>query len=70
MTRLIVSVIAAVALLAAVTSIPRSHPVSTVGHAGTGSTSMSQDKQSARTDNLPVEDFEDRSLIFPRETRH
>lgn len=70
MTRLIIAAISAVALLAAVTSIPRSHPVPTVGIAGTGSTSMSQAMQGARTDKLPVDDFEDRSLVFPRETRH
>jgi hypothetical protein len=67
---IIVSFIAAVGLLAAVTGIPRSHSISTVGRAGTSSTSTLQDMQSARgADNLPAEDFDDRSLVFPRETK-
>lgn len=65
----IISVIAAFGLLVAVTSIPRSHSVSTIGLAGTGSRSTLQEMQSARGDKLPVEDFEDRSLVYPRETK-
>ncbi|MGB6395701.1 MAG: hypothetical protein WBF73_08445 [Bradyrhizobium sp.] len=69
MKLLVASVIAAVGLLVAVTSIPRSHSVSTIGRAGTGSTSTLQEMQSARGGKLPVEDFEDRSLVYPRETK-
>ena len=68
MKPLIISVIAVVGLVVAVTSIPRSHSVSMIGLAGTGSRSL-QDMQSARGGKLPVEDFEDRSLVFPRETK-
>jgi hypothetical protein len=67
---IIVSFIAAVGLLAAVTGIPRSHSISTIGRAGTASSSTLQDMQSGRgTDKLPVEDFDDRSLVFPRESK-
>jgi hypothetical protein len=69
MKLLVASVIAAVGLLVAVTSIPRSHSVSTIGRAGTGSTSTLQEMQSARGGKLPVEYFEDRSLVYPRETK-
>ena len=35
-----------------------------------GSARMPQDQQSAvRTDKLPLQDFEDRSLVFPREIK-
>jgi hypothetical protein len=67
---IIVVFIAAAALLAAVTGIPRSHSGSTIGRAGTPSTSTLQDMQGARAaDKLPAEDFDDRSLVFPRESK-
>jgi hypothetical protein len=66
---IIIFFVAAVGLLAAVTSI-RSHSGSTIGRAGTASTSTLQDMQSARTAKLPAEDFDDRSLVFPREPEH
>jgi len=57
------------ALITAVFSIPRSHSVSTIGLGRTGDGPTLQEMQSARkADRLPVEDFEDRSLVFPRET--
>jgi hypothetical protein len=62
--------VAVVGLLAAVTSIPRSHSGSTVGRAATSSTSTLQDMQTARAAKLPTEDFDDRSLVFPRESKH
>jgi hypothetical protein len=59
-----------VGLIAAVTGVPRSHSISTVGRAGTSSTSTLQDMQSGRSaDKLPVDDFDDRSLVFPRESK-
>ena len=62
--------IAAVGLLAAVTGVQRSHSISTVGLAGTGAGSTLQDMQSGRrADKLPVDDFDDRSLVFPREAK-
>jgi hypothetical protein len=67
---IIIFFIAAVGLIAAVTSVPRSHSISTVGRAGTSSTSTLQDMQSGRSaDKLPVDDFDDRSLVFPRESK-
>jgi hypothetical protein len=69
MKLLIISVIAAFGLLVVATSIPRIHSISTIGRAGTGSASTLQEMQSARGDRLPVEDFDDRSLVFPREAK-
>ncbi|MCC8977374.1 hypothetical protein [Bradyrhizobium acaciae] len=67
---IVASFTAAVGLLAALTGISRSHSDLTTGHAGTASTSILHDMQSARSmDSLPAEDFEDRSLVYPRETR-
>jgi hypothetical protein len=64
----IVFFIAAVGLLAAVTGILQSG--SRVGRAGTASTLTLQDMQSGRSaDKLPAEDFDDRSLVFPRESK-
>ena len=67
---IIVSFITAVGLLAAVTGIPRSHSGSTIGRAGTASTSILQDMQTARAARLSAEDFDDRSLVFPRQSEH
>jgi hypothetical protein len=66
----IIFLIAAVSLLAAVTSISRQHSDSTIGRAGAASTSTLRDMQSAGAAKLPDEDFEDRSLVFPRESKH
>ena len=67
---IIIFFIAAVGLIAAVTGISRSHSGSTVGRAGTAGMSTLQDMQSARAAKLPTEDFDDRSLVFPRESKH
>lgn len=67
---IIVSFITAVSLIAAATEIPRSHSGSTIGRAGTARTLTLQEMQSARgADKLPDDDFEDRSLVFPRESK-
>jgi hypothetical protein len=67
---IVVSFFAAVGLLAAVTGMSRSHSALTTGRAGTASMPTLQDMQSARgADKLPAEDFDDRSLVFPRETK-
>ena len=69
MKRLVISVLAAVALLAGATGILRSRSVST--NVGTAAMPTMQELQSeAGVDKLPVEDFEDRSLVYPRETKH
>jgi hypothetical protein len=63
----IVFFIVAIGLLAAV--IPRSHSISTIGRAGTSNSPTLHDMQSNRgADKLPVDDFDDRSLVFPRES--
>jgi hypothetical protein len=65
---IIVSFIAAVGLLAAVSGIPRSHLSSSVGQ--TTSMSTMPDRRNARgADKLPEENFDDRSFVFPRETK-
>jgi hypothetical protein len=70
MKLLIMSLIAAAGLLVAVTSIPRSYTVSTIGRAGTGSMSTLQDMQTGQSaKKLPVDEFDDRSLVFPRESK-
>lgn len=67
---IIVFFIAAVGLLATATSIPRSHSISTIERAGTSNTLALRDMQSGRSaDKLPVDDFDDRSLVFPRESK-
>jgi len=65
MKRLIIVGVAAVALLAAATTILRSHSLSTNHTAGTTGTA-SQQKQfgSADVNKLPVEEFEDMSLVY------
>ncbi|OKO84346.1 hypothetical protein [Bradyrhizobium sp. AS23.2] len=60
--------IAAAGLLAAVTGIPRSESISTIGRAGASSAATLQDMP-GNSDRLPVEDFDDRSLVFPREAK-
>ena len=69
MKLLIISVIAAFGVLVVATGIPRTRSLSTIGRAGTGTTSTLQEMQSARSDRLPIEDFDDRSLVFPRESK-
>jgi hypothetical protein len=62
--------IAAVGLLAVVIGVPRSHSIATIGRAGTGGASTLQDMQSGRSAaQLPVDDLDDRSLVFPRESK-
>lgn len=69
MKGLMVAVITAFALLTAVLGFTRSHSVSAVGRADLASSSTLQELQGARgAAKLPAEDFDDRSLVFPRET--
>jgi hypothetical protein len=67
MTRLIISAFLAVALVAGgAAAILRSGSPST----GVGTAAMrTMQELQANVDKLPVEDFEDRSLEYPRETR-
>ena len=65
----VVSFVAAIGLLAAVFGIPRSHSRLAIEQAGTANMAALQDMQSARgRDKLPAQDFDDRSLVFPRES--
>jgi len=58
--------IAAGAGLMAAHSLPTNSQVGTTGVAAMRSQEL---QGAARTDKLPVEDFEDRSLVFPREAQ-
>jgi hypothetical protein len=64
---LMISAVAAIALLAGTAGILRSplHPVGTAGMP-----TMQELHGSANVDKLSAEDFEDRSLVFSRETKH
>jgi hypothetical protein len=63
----IICFIIAVGLLAVVTSIPRSRSISTTK---TGSMLTLQEMQSGRNaKDLPVDEFDDRALVFPRESK-
>lgn len=71
MTRLMISAIASVALLAAATSMLQSHSLPTNGGVRTAGMPTVQELQTAAgAERLPVQDFEDRSLVYPRETKH
>jgi hypothetical protein len=65
---IIVSFIAAAGLLAALNDIPR-HSGSTVGRAGATGTTLYDTQSSRLASELPAEDFDDRSLVFPRESK-
>jgi hypothetical protein len=66
MMRLIVSAFIAVALFAA-TTVLRSHSISDNESAQTAMMPGVHELQHA-TDKLPVEEFEDRSLVYPNQT--
>jgi hypothetical protein len=67
---IIIYFVAAAGLFAAVIGIPRSHSISAIGRAATVGSSGLQQLQSSRSANkLPVEDVDDRSLVFPRESK-
>jgi len=67
MKRLMISAIAAIALLAAATSMLRSHAPSTGRPAGT----MSLQELHTTTDvnKLPIEDVDDQSLVYSKTRR-
>lgn len=69
MKGLIITVIAAIVLATAAASMQRSLSLATNGKAGAAGIPSLQDMQSAADVNkLPAQDFEDRSLVYPRET--
>lgn len=67
MKRLMISAFAAVALLAAATTMLRSHTPSVDRPVGNSGPLSSQELQTAVAVNkLPIEDFEDQSLVFSK----
>lgn len=69
MKRLMLSGLIFAALIAVATGAMRSHSRSVGGAvAGAGTQSPLGIAGSTPTSSLPVEDFDDRSLVFPRET--
>jgi len=65
MKRLMISGLAAVALLAAATTMLRSHSASTDRSVGTsGMASLQQSRIATGSNKLPTENFEDMSLVF------
>jgi hypothetical protein len=66
MTRLTIFVVVVAAVLAGATTMLRSRSYLTTGLAGPRSVPTVQQMQSGSGDKLPVEDFDDRSLIYPR----
>jgi len=71
MKRLMISAFAAVALLAAATAMPQSHSPATNRAAVTaGMMSVRELHAAAGGNKLPIEEFEDRSLVYSTTTRH
>jgi len=64
---IIISFIAAVGLLAAVVGVPRSHSGST--DVETSGMPTLRDMHARGADKLPAQEFEDRSLVFHRESK-
>jgi hypothetical protein len=67
MKQLMISAFAAVALIAVATTILRSHSPSAVSAAGM--TSVQEPHIAAGPNKLPIEDFEDMSLVHSTPTR-
>jgi hypothetical protein len=71
MKRLMISGLAAVALLAAAATMLRSHSPSTDRTVGTtGMASSQQSRIATGSDKLPIENFEDMSLVFSTAAKH
>ena len=65
MKRLMISAFAVVALLAAATTVLQSHSSATRFSAGTaGMMSLQELHATAGVNKLPIEDFEDQSLVY------
>lgn len=70
MKRLMISAFAAVALLAAATTMLRSHTPSVDRPVGySGSMSLQELQTAAAVNKLPIEEFEDQSLVYSKATR-
>jgi hypothetical protein len=66
---LMISGLAAFAVLTAATGMLRSHQ-STESSAAGMQVSVTQLHHAVRPNELPVQEFEDRSLVFPKEPQH
>jgi len=69
MKLLTIAGLTALALFVTATSMPRAHPPSTSRTADAGQLPVQEMQKVAQQSKLPVEDFEDRSLVFPRGTQ-
>jgi len=71
MNRLIIAGFAAIAVLAAATTMLRSHSL-TGSHAAvtTGMASSQQRQNSTVVNKLPIEEFEDMSLVYSNSPKH
>ena len=70
MKRLMISALVFIALLAAGTGLFRSHALLIDSRVGTtGMATSTPQGYGARGTDIPIEDFEDRSLEFPREKK-
>ncbi len=67
MKRLMISAIAAIALLAAATSMPRSHAPSAGRPAGM--MSLQELRTTTDVNKLPIEEFDDQSLVYSKTRR-
>jgi len=65
MMRLVLSVIATLFAVGAATSVLKSH--SLFPFARTGMSAVQELRNADQLSKLPVQDFDDRSLVFPRE---
>jgi len=68
MKLLMISAFAAISLLAAATTMLRSHPRS-ADHV-VGMPSLQELQGTSDVNKLPAEEFEDQSLVFSNKTRH
>jgi hypothetical protein len=70
MKRLVISAFAAMALLAVATTMLRSHSLSTDRPIGAADrTSLQELHSAAGVNKLPIEDFEDMSLVYSTVTK-
>jgi hypothetical protein len=69
MKLLMISGLAALAVFVATTNMQRSHPLSVSRASVAGMPPVQEMQRQAQQSKLPVEDFVDRSLVFPRGTQ-
>lgn len=69
MKPLMISGLTALVLFVAATHVPRSHPPSASRTSVAEMPAVQEMQKVPQQGKLPVEDFEDRSLVFPRGTQ-